>query len=358
MLKYKIGKYTFQSKEEYEAAKRDGEKMKVLASVKGTDLERCKSILKQVCHENIEFETYMGKDFIKKLSSYVKEAERTKNIWRCIWFYIKFPILSIAAAILISHFLQVPLESIRSKWTFIEMRKEKRENQPIAGNVKSSEEKVLKIGRQQALDLGIEPLGIEQVRMPILPEYETLWEKNNDLAGWLTIGHTPIDYPVMFKEEDDEFYLCHNFDKQKDQNGLLSLDKRCSLEKDGTQQIIYGHNMRSGAMFGELMNYKNRDYYKENKTIQLDTLYEKNTYKIISVFLSKIFYEDEEGFRFYNYIEFMNKKEFDSFYKAIKQMSLYEIGEEASYGDTILTLVTCEYSQDNGRLVVMAKKAE
>lgn len=356
-MRYHIGKYVFASKEEYEAGIRDARKLELLIRTKGTDLERARHILDQIYKENIEFETWLGKEFVEKFRRYVREEERKSSIWRRIWFYIKYPLVAAAAAILVSQLLSMPLDSLKNHASLEKLRKEKESVETTgtdtAGGFQAVQKKQGFSGRKEN-----ENTIREQDTKRILPAYQSLWEKNNDLAGWLTIGDTGIDYPVMFKEGDDEYYLHHNFEKQEDVNGLLSLDKRCDLEKEGGQYIIYGHNMRSGAMFGELMNYKRKSYYEANPTIRFDTLYEEGTYQIISVFLSRIFYEDEEAFRFYEKTEFKTQEEFQVFYDTIKQASLYDIKEQASANDTILTLVTCEYSQENGRLVIMAKKSK
>ena len=85
---------------------------------------------------------------------------------------------------------------------------------------------------------------------------EYLKKKNSDLSGWLRINGTSIDYPVMYTEGDNDYYLEHDFFKNPDRNGLLVLDKRCSGDLSGNHILIHGHNMKSGAIFGSLKDYK------------------------------------------------------------------------------------------------------
>jgi len=110
-------------------------------------------------------------------------------------------------------------------------------------------------------------------------------------------------------------------------------------------------------MFVDLLNYKNEDYYKTHKTIRFTTNEEDAEYEIISVFLSRVYYKTEtDVFRYYYFINAENEEEFNEFVNNSKKASLYDIDATAQYGDQLLTLSTCEFSQKDGRLAVVAKK--
>ena len=163
---------------------------------------------------------------------------------------------------------------------------------------------------------------------------------------------TGIDYPVM-QGPDNEYYLSHNIKNEYDKNGLLILDTRCQMSDTSPQYIIYGHNVQSGRMFGELLNYKEKSYYEHHKTICFDLLTEEGTYEIVAAFVVSM--KEEEGLSdFYQYDNFLSEEEFDSYISEIKRNSLYETGVVPEYGQPLLTLVTCEYSRDEGRFVVVA----
>lgn len=197
----------------------------------------------------------------------------------------------------------------------------------------------------------------EDVELEVLEEYQTLYQKNKSLIGWLKIDGTDIDYPVM-QTTNNEYYLDHNFDQEYDRNGSLFLDKDCSVVHRNTNLIIYGHHMRSGRMFGKLNKYSSEDYCKEHSTIQFDTIYEKGTYEVMYVFRSKIYNEDEIVFKYYQFLDAASEKEFDSNMKEMAALSLYDTGVTASYGDELLTLSTCDNSEQDGRFVVVAKRIE
>lgn len=189
----------------------------------------------------------------------------------------------------------------------------------------------------------------------VLDEYKTLYEKNKKLIGWLKIDDTIIDYPVM-QTSDNKYYLEHNFNQEYDKNGSLFLDCSCSVYPRSTNLIIYGHHMKSGQMFGQLQKYAKESYYEKHTTIQFDTIYEKGTYEIMYVFRSQVYNEDDLVFKYYQFINANSETEFDSYMEEMAALSLYDTGVTASYGDSLLTLSTCDNSQKDGRFVVVARK--
>ena len=117
--------------------------------------------------------------------------------------------------------------------------------------------------------------------------------------------------------------------------------------------IIYGHHMNNGSMFAELMKYENRDFYEQHKTVRFDTLTETAQYEVIAVFKTTVY--DDNGFKFYLFSNAKTEEEFMDYVEQCKELSVYDTGVTAEYGDKLLTLSTCEYSNTNGRLVVVAK---
>lgn len=190
----------------------------------------------------------------------------------------------------------------------------------------------------------------------ILQKYAALYQKNPDIIGWISIPGTVVDYPVMQTLTDEEYYIHRNFEKRDNDEGLPFLDIRCVLNQPSTNFIIYGHNMKNGHMFASLLNYASEDYYKEHTKIQFDTIYEEGSYEIISVFATEIAYENQETFRYYQFIHADSVLEFYNYIKEVKALSLYDTGVTADYGDHLITLSTCEYSMDDGRFVVVARK--
>lgn len=189
----------------------------------------------------------------------------------------------------------------------------------------------------------------------MLERYEALYRENSDLVGWLSIEDMVIDYPVM-QCEDDEYYLHHDFYGEDSKYGCLYVRDRADVNTPGTNFIIYGHNMKDGSMFGDLDLYQKESFFLEHPTICFDTLYEERTYEIVAVFRSRVYRSDEEGFRYYQFYEAQTQEEFDDFYGNIKELSLYDTGVTAQYGDNFLTLSTCAYHVEDGRFAIVAKE--
>jgi sortase B len=183
---------------------------------------------------------------------------------------------------------------------------------------------------------------------------EYLTKKNSDMKGWLRIQGTVIDYPIMFKEDDNDYYLEHDFFKNADRNGLLVLDKRCNSDLNDNHLLIHGHNMKSGAIFGTLKYFKDEQYMRKHQAFELDTATEQRFYEVIAVLDTSA--NGENGFKYSDYINLDDKETFDTYVANLKARSLHKIAATATYGDELLTLSTCDYTMKNGRLLVVAKR--
>lgn len=195
--------------------------------------------------------------------------------------------------------------------------------------------------------------------IPGIPNpYADSYLANSHMAGWLQIPGTVIDYPIMWTPEDENYYLYRDFNKKDNKNGCLILDTDSSLEPLTTNLIIHGHNMKSGAMFGDLTEYESQKYYENHKQIILHTKECQRNYEVIAVFRSQVYKKTDNVFKFYKFFQANTQEEFDNFYTNIKKLSLYDTGVTATYGDNFITLSTCVYHVTNGRFVVVAKEVE
>ena len=192
--------------------------------------------------------------------------------------------------------------------------------------------------------------GAESLGEPILHDFAVLKEKNPDCIGWVSIPGTSIDFPVM---QNSDFYLKHDFDGNYTDYGLPFLDERCSLDSSDNL-IIYGHHMNDGSMFSELLNYVDESYCKAYPDITLETAKGVETYKIAAVVRATGSYGPGE-WSLFDQIN-ISAGAFNTLVENLSERRLYDTGRELVFGDRLLTLVTCEYSQDNGRLAVVAMK--
>ncbi|MCB6490513.1 class B sortase [Dorea sp. 210702-DFI.3.17] len=120
----------------------------------------------------------------------------------------------------------------------------------------------------------------------------------------------------------------------------------------------YASYMNDGSMFTGLMKYRNKSFWEGHKTITFDTLTDRHRYEVIAVFKTVVYTDSSDSFKYYEFTDAENAAEFDAYVVKCKELSLYDTGVSAEYGDKLISLSTCEYSRNNGRLVVVAKRVD
>lgn len=380
---YRLGKHEFATREEWEAAQRDLETIRGI--VDHLDIEDpvvAEDIYQLVREGLITFESKLGTVFFCDISDRVaqnfkEELEDSREEWekerkeqlelfrqreeeegerqklKETQQSMMFKILGIACAalavvcvIFYGHSVYRERRSVRK---LEEVQQKKNISQAVDWYRDQSQVDAQELESEQ------EPKTMELPE--ILPEYSVLHTQYPDLAGWLRIDGTQIDLPVM-QAADNEYYLHNNIDGAEDINGTLFLDFRADVIKPSTNLIIYGHNMKSGAMFGGLKQYLDEAYVAEHEMIQFDTVYEKQTYQVIAVCLSEVGYQDEGQYKYYNFIEAENNEDFNAFLGNIRKCAVYDKTQDVAESDNLLTLSTCNNYVEDGRLFVVAKKIQ
>lgn len=198
-----------------------------------------------------------------------------------------------------------------------------------------------------------EPEPISLVENP----YKDYYLQNSDMVAWLKIPDTIVDFPVMWTPFDENYYLLKGFDGKKSPNGCLILDTDSSMDPLSTNLIIHGHN-NPHAMFGELDKYEDEEYMKSHRYIYLYGKDYEHIYEVMAVFRSKVFYKTDVCFKYYYFFNAKTEEEFNDFYDNVKEMSYYDTGVTAAFGDHLITLSTCSYHTENGRFVIIAREIE
>ena len=186
----------------------------------------------------------------------------------------------------------------------------------------------------------------------LLPGYKDIYEMNNDVVGWIKMEGTKMDYPVMQTPSKPNFYLDKDFDKRNSKRGCIYAKEECDINTPSDNITLFGHNMQDGSMFACLDAYTSKRAWENNSLIFFDTLTEYHTYKIFAVFKTSA--NLGEGFRYHMFVDAADEQEFDEFVATCKQLSFYDTGITPVYGDKLICLSTCEYTLNNGRLVVAA----
>ncbi|MBE6769242.1 MAG: competence/damage-inducible protein A [Ruminococcaceae bacterium] len=188
--------------------------------------------------------------------------------------------------------------------------------------------------------------------------FDPLLKINSDTMAWLTIPNTKINNPVC-QTDNNDYYIDHNFNKEKSRYGALFFDHRDIITAEGSSKnlVIYGHNMKDGNMFADLLKYKNLSFYRQNPTFTLTTRFTQSEYRVFSVFLINSKPKDDNGY-LYNFLRnnFVDDDSFNEWIKEARKRSLIGTTVNVDEGDEILTLVTCAYDFKDARLVVMARK--
>ena len=188
-------------------------------------------------------------------------------------------------------------------------------------------------------------------------KFDYLKTLNSDIVGWISIDNTEVNNPV-YQTYDNQYYVTHDMEKKSNSYGALFLDYRCNIDpKALTQnQIIYGHNMRYGAMFGTLDEYRKIEFAKQNTIIKFDSLYEQRAYKIFAIMIVNDSEDETFGYSYTAYrSEFTGDTDFLTWVDRSKQRSLYDFPVDVNAQDEVITLSTCCYDYTNARFVVLAR---
>lgn len=197
-------------------------------------------------------------------------------------------------------------------------------------------------------------MGMDKVGQNVLPEYEGLLSENADFVGWIFIEGTKIDYPVVQSLGEPEYYLHRNFKGEKSYSGTPFVGSG-SLKEETGAVFLYGHHMRNGTMFADLLNYREKSFWEYHPTIFLDTLYEHRQYQIFTAFYAKeTDWIQEDGLLFaaVNSGKIIGAKDLETLASA----GLYDTGIIPETGTSLLFLVTCSYQEADGRFVVIGSR--
>ena len=178
--------------------------------------------------------------------------------------------------------------------------------------------------------------------------FDKLLEINKDTVGWIKVNNTKVNYPVV-QASDNDYYLNHAFDNEKNLAGWIFVDYRNKL--DDKNVIIYGHSIKKGElMFGSLRHTIEESWYKnsDNQIITFNTRNGNNKYQIFSIYTV----EDTDNYLITNFSDNDSFREYIN--KSLKR-SIYDFKVDINDDDKIITLSTC-HKDDKHRLVIQAKK--
>lgn len=186
-------------------------------------------------------------------------------------------------------------------------------------------------------------------------KFKELQKINSEICGWIKIDDTHIDYPVLYRNGDTDFYLTHDYKKENSRYGSITVDARCANGVKSNNVILHGHHMKDGQMFADLLKFGDVSFCKEHPVINFDTVEEKALWKVFAIFKANTLPEQGEVFDYY-VTKFSDKSDFNNYVKDVRKRSLVDFPVDVKYNDKLLTLSTCSYERKDFRTVVMARK--
>lgn len=368
--RFAIGEFTFDNFYEYRAAQEDVKKIECINSeLDVQDPEIAIRLYNDIKEGKIKFNSPIGRQFadhvgdivakesqgLLDVREVVEEASGQAKNQRVIGF-----VCVIAAVVAFVIYGGNEISDIMTA----------RRLQQLAATTAAKEEETSKKQNNTYLQHQLELSGYDPDQLPvnepkvdpstltILPEYGELYNLNNEMVGWITIPGTEVNHPVVMRPGDNDYYLTHSFEQTDDVNGSIFMDYRCDFVNPTTNTIIYGHNMKSGLMFGKLKNYLDQDYYESHKTIEFNTIYEHRTYEIVAICLSQVYTSEDNNYRYYDFTNAENAAQYDAFINTVKALSIYNEEINILKSDKLLTLSTCNSYTEDGRLFIVAKRVQ
>lgn len=273
----------------------------------------------------------------------LKGGKRKKRIVLCILAIAVIAVAVVFAAVNLADYISGVNEAERLK----SLSEDAREEAAAKEVPDSTEAEMAAVPAESPEPEATEAVQPEKPRQ-IMAKYDKLLELNSEVRGWIKIDGTRIDYPFL-QHSDNDYYLHTDINNKKSKRGSVEIDYRSNGDLSGKNTLVYGHNMKDGSMFKDLVKYKNKDFFDSHGIIHMDNLYEQIDWQVFSVYVVDADretidpeYPDDEA-----YLKELNR---------FRDRSMFKTDVELDSRDTILTLVTCSYETSNSRTIVHAKR--
>lgn len=175
-------------------------------------------------------------------------------------------------------------------------------------------------------------------------DFATLKAKNPDVVGWIYVPGTVVNYPILHREADNEYYLRRDIDGREGSYDGVFLDGDDTADFSKLQNLIYGHHMKNGTMFTPLISFKRKNFFEEHTRVYLYT--PEHTYILKP--LASLYTDAGEDKR---RIDFSDRREFNAY---VDQMTKgCEFRDLPAEGiDKLFSFVTCSYEFSDARTIL------
>lgn len=175
----------------------------------------------------------------------------------------------------------------------------------------------------------------------ITVDFDALKAMNEDVVAWIYCPGTKINYPVL-QAEDNDYYLYRLMDGAENINGSIFMDYRNDSALSDGNTLIYGHHMRSGAMFAALIDYKSQSYYDKHPYIYILTPTQNYRLDLFAACLV-----DSTS-------DIYTKEPTEAILRDCIARSYFDTDIDYPTGN-VVTLSTCTYEYDDARFIVLGE---
>jgi len=184
----------------------------------------------------------------------------------------------------------------------------------------------------------------------VVSRIQQLRKKCQYIIGWITMDN--LDEPVAMK--DNEFFLDHDAKGNRNYNGSIFMDEDTNLMTRPYTIFLYGHNMKTGAMFGNLKKYEDAAWCQKHRVFQFDTLYEEGQYAVFAVSTIRLTPGTARYFALEG-LQSLNRETRKEAIRKFEALSAHPVIVDVNEEDQILLLVTC-VGNDDERLILAARR--
>ena len=132
-------------------------------------------------------------------------------------------------------------------------------------------------------------------------DFDYMHETNDDIYAYIRIPDTKVNYPILQSQGDEpeDYYLDHNLDRSAGHPGCIYTQMIHSKDFTSPVTVLYGHNMKDGAMFATVHDFEDEDFFNDHPYVYVYTPDQELVYAAYAAY----YYSDILIPYYFNYFE-------------------------------------------------------